>query len=61
MGGRERVGELSVEEDGWGRAEQKGKVKRDMNSQRATLQQWDELGRHQALVIGEMRETHMRW
>jgi hypothetical protein len=39
--GRERVGELSVKEDGggdeWERAEQKGRVKRDMNSQRATL------------------------
>jgi hypothetical protein len=39
--GRERIGELSVEEGGggykWGRAEQKGKVKRDMNSQRAML------------------------
>lgn len=36
-----REGKLEVEEDerggGWGRAEQKGRVKRDMNSQRATL------------------------
>jgi hypothetical protein len=41
IGGREGVGELSVEEDrggdGWGRAEQKGRIKWDMNSQRATL------------------------
>jgi hypothetical protein len=41
IGGGERVGELSVEEDRegdeWGRVEQKGRVKRDMNSQRATL------------------------
>jgi hypothetical protein len=41
IGGGERVGELSVGEDGrgegWGRAEQKGRIKRDMNSQRATL------------------------
>ena len=46
MGGRERVGELSVEEDGgWGRAEQKGKVKRHMSSQRAMLVRREELGR----------------
>jgi hypothetical protein len=44
IGGRERVGELSVEEGGWGRAEQKGKVKRHMNSQRATLEWWDGVG-----------------
>jgi hypothetical protein len=45
MGGRERVGELSVEEDGgWGRAEQKGKVKRHMSSQRAMLVRREELG-----------------
>jgi hypothetical protein len=38
---RERVGELSVKEGGggdeWGRVEQKGKVKWDMNSQRVML------------------------
>jgi len=53
IGGGERVGELSVEEDGGrgecGRAEQKGRVKRDMNSQRATL-----LGRvASALGVGD--------
>lgn len=61
IGGRGRVGELSVEEDGgedgWGRAEQKGKVKRDMNSQRATL-----VGRVVlALGVcdqGDQRDTH---
>lgn len=41
IGGGERVGEFSVEDDGGddgcGRAEQKGRIKRDMNSQRATL------------------------
>jgi hypothetical protein len=41
IGVRGRVDELSVEEDGggdgWGRAEQKGRIKQDMNSQRATL------------------------
>jgi hypothetical protein len=38
---RERVGELSVKEGGegdeWGRVEQKGKVKWNMNSQRVML------------------------
>lgn len=41
IGGREGVGGPAVEEDGvgdgWGRAEQKGRIKRDMNSWRATL------------------------
>jgi hypothetical protein len=41
IGDRERVAELSVGEGGggdeWGRAEQKGRIKRDMNSQSATL------------------------
>jgi len=36
IGGRERIGKDGGR-DGWGRAEQKGRVKRDMNSQRATL------------------------
>jgi hypothetical protein len=60
--GRERVGELSVEEGGggdeWGRAEQKGKVKRDMNSQRATLV----VGRGASALgvgdLGDQRDAH---
>lgn len=56
IGGREEVGELPVEGDGgwdgWGRAEQKGRMKRDMNSQRATLAERVVL----ALGVGDWRD-----